>query len=104
MADWTEHSAETATLMLKLLAHPHRLLIVRTLLDGRARSAYTLAFLLGMSRSTLFKHLSQLSACGYVTLDATSQTRRFTISPDHMTALIAIVAALASLSGSEVPR
>ncbi|MBD9538946.1 helix-turn-helix transcriptional regulator [Ensifer sp. ENS04] len=77
----------------KPLAHPHRLLIVRTLLDGRARSAYTLARLLGLSRSSLFKHLSLLSECGFVTLDTSAVTRRFTISPSHAAALIAIVAA-----------
>ncbi|MCY1315075.1 Bacterial regulatory protein, arsR family [compost metagenome] len=99
--NWTERQAETASLIIKPLAHPHRLLIIRILTDGKSRSVHTLAHLLGLSRTTIFKHLAQLSACGLVTVDANSQTRRFFVPTEHMAALVAIIATVVTLSDSE---
>lgn len=101
MESLTEHRAETASSIIKPLAHPYRLMIIRILVDGQARSAHTLARVLGLSRAALFKHLYRLSECGLVSQDSTSRNTRFSIPTDHLAAMVAIVAALSPISELE---
>ncbi|UAX95890.1 ArsR family transcriptional regulator [Ensifer adhaerens] len=89
--------------MLKPLSHPSRLLVVTILSRGGARSARTLARILGLSQSATFKHLYELMACGLVVSEARANRNRwFSIPTEHLGVLLAIVTILAPLSGGGV--
>lgn len=74
-------AAERASEFLKMLGHPHRLLILCQLLDGE-RSVGDLAGLLGVRESTASQHLALLRRDGLVAGRRDGQTIWYSVTSE----------------------
>lgn len=99
-ATFDETRASDAARLLRVLAHPKRLLLVTVLCD-RQLSARRLGHAVGLSRATVFKHLNQLVEIGLLTVTMKAATMTFSVSsPETLEIVTAIMAALAAQKAS----
>ncbi len=82
-----ESAAGEAGAFLKILAHPHRLMLVCQLLDG-PKSVGELSELIDLRHSTTSQHLSQLRMAGLVAAQRSAQTVFYDLTSDFARDLI----------------
>jgi DNA-binding transcriptional ArsR family regulator len=96
-------AAGRASEFLKMLGHPHRLLILCQLLDGE-RSVGELAGLLGVRESTASQHLALLRRDGLVAGRRDGQTIWYSITSQPARRVLETVYEFFCARGDEAPR
>src|SRR5260370_37820609 len=81
-ADSAEHGLEAATALLKALASPVRLAIVRELASG-GRPVHELVAALGVSQPLVSQHLRVLRSTRIVTARRQAREIEYTLADDH---------------------
>ncbi|MBK1780061.1 winged helix-turn-helix transcriptional regulator [Advenella sp. WQ 585] len=81
-------SAEKAARFLKLIAHPHRLLILCTLLEGE-RNVTELTKIVGISQTSMSNHLARLRSEDVVDFTREQRTLTYRLSTANAEPIIA---------------
>ena len=86
-ADSAEHGLEAATALLKALASPVRLAIVRELASG-GRPVHELVAALGVSQPLVSQHLRVLRSTRIVTARRQAREIEYTLTDDHVAHIV----------------
>lgn len=81
-------SAEKAARFLKLIAHPHRLLVLCTLLEGE-RNVTELTKIVGISQTAMSNHLAKLRSENVVDFTRDQRTLTYRLSTANAEPIIA---------------
>ena len=88
--DLMQQNASRASAVMKLLSHPHRLMILCQLNQGEM-SVGELAELIGINQSPLSQHLARMRHEGVVTARREAQTVYYSIAEQEVGAIVALL-------------
>jgi DNA-binding transcriptional ArsR family regulator len=88
--DLMQKNASRASGVMKLLSHPHRLMILCQLNQGEM-SVGELANLIGINQSPLSQHLARMRHEGVVTARRDAQTVYYSIAEQDVGAIVALL-------------
>lgn len=86
-----EDKAEEAAEFLKLIANPHRLLVLCNLVAAREMSVGELAAAVDLSQSALSQHLAKLREDGIVATRREAQTVFYRVADKNVARLLALL-------------